>query len=564
MTMQSPLRQTPYSYPLSTLGRHHHDQPIVPSLRTISLSISITLIVILVSMIGLWPTPAPAAQVAPADEFCSKHILFVGAERPPLANDEELYIYLTLLGHNVDVLSASEATTTDANGKDLIIISESVEPAEVNTKFRDVAVPILTWEGWLQDDLGMVPTGTDTPRSPSMDGSLLDKDRGTYGEVTGQVAVHIADATHPLAAGLAGDVITVSSPLNKFHWGKPNANAAVVAHAITDTTRVMIYAYEQGNQMIDRAAPARRLFIHNATAPDLTAAGWALFTNAVYWALECPADSITPTVTATITEPATTTPTPTATNTPTATSTPIGTVPHTPTMTATTTPLAPLTVTPTATFVSSNTPTATATEAAIATTTATATFTATPTQLSQLTSTPTGTPTPTITPGVEASLRVEKRDILFIDSTEDGLISIGDTLLYTVRIYNDSDNIIQELVIDDELDDNTTLITGSTQSSLGSIERGNQSGDTAIQIKVDTLAPQTTLQISYQTEIQPTGNVAVITNQATVRFNDPIGSPGGQRLLSSDDPDTPAPNDATVTPLTVDMTRVLYLPFVTR
>src|SRR5690349_17762980 len=81
---------------------------------------------------------------------------------PPSDNDthlvkcqKNLVTHLTSLGYTVVVRTDKEVLATDAVGKNLVIISESVLSTNVNTKLRNVAVPLLTWEGWVLDDLRM-------------------------------------------------------------------------------------------------------------------------------------------------------------------------------------------------------------------------------------------------------------------------------------------------------------------------------------------------------------------------------------------------------------------------
>ncbi|MFN2493344.1 MAG: hypothetical protein ABR501_10735 [Pyrinomonadaceae bacterium] len=106
-----------------------------------------------------------------------------------------------------------------------------------------------------------------------------------YGTVTRQTQVKITNPTHPLAAGLSGTVgvvMTSGTP----SWGKPNANAASVATAATDTTKTLIFGYATGSAMPGLAAPARRvgLFLYDTSAADFTTSGGALFDAAIKWA----------------------------------------------------------------------------------------------------------------------------------------------------------------------------------------------------------------------------------------------------------------------------------------
>jgi len=519
--------------------------------RAIPLLLCAALILILAPQLQPKGIPTASANDAERDRCFAKKVLFIGGSRPLPAQDEILRFYLLALGQQVIVRSGDEVSSTDAKGKALIIISESVESSDIKKKFRESDLPILTWEGWLQDDLGMTAAGTMTTADTVETGAVEDKDEGAYGETLGQKSILIINPNHPLAAGYSGEVTTVTNRLNKFHWGAPNANAIRVAQEVTEAEHIMLYAYEKGVPMVGLTAPARRVFLHNATGSSLTTAGLSLFLNAAYWAMGCldEESTVTPTTPPTTTNTATPTATSTSTATASATPTPIAqsTAPTLPkTATPTGTPSAIPTVTPTAPPTGTPSPTVT--------TTPTGNATATPTEIAP-------TATATATPSLDG-IKVEKSDLLFNDADENGQVSRGDTLLYIIRVENSNNSALQDILLEDQLDINTTLVTGSVQSSQGTIDQGNQSGDEHLLVRIDTLAAQSSLQISFQAQIKPTSNVALLINQATVRFIDEGALPSGQQQRLSNDPDTPAPDDATLTQLGGGTIRSIFLPFI--
>lgn len=598
---------------ISTLHQQDHslrsqqNNPLSRRWKVIVLFSLLSLLLSFVSTNTIAHTASMAAYPSVATQCFGMQLLFVGDTNPLTGDDAQLVEDLSIFAHTITVRSDDEVTTDDATGMDLIVISESVESALVNRKFRDVAVPLLTWEGWLQDDLGMVAAGEgqDTDSTVKIDrlsripsdkppGKSNNKDRGTYGEILDETTIQIIDSAHPLAAGYTGQVQTVLHDGNRFHWGKPNGNAAVAATARTDQSRAMIYSYDSGDAMVGLTAPARRVFIHNASAFDLTTEGLFLFFNAVHWTQGCLTDpSPTATATQTLTPSPTPTATPTATpsqtststvtstsmptNTPTptempsATATPTSQPSHTPTTTSTpttstTTETATATSQPTESFTATNTATATSTPNTTATATLTPTeqSSATPESTPQVTATPTATQAP-------LSLLFEKRDLLFIDSDEDGLVSIGDTLLYVISVVNHGGVSVQTLVLQDKPEGPSILQTGSVQSSHGTVVRGNQADDTEIEIRLDSLPINTTMQVSFQVQIGTAVSQAAmtedttLTNQATLTYA-AIDQPGGQSALQSDDPDTAAAQDTTTTPLGTTPSNAynLYLPVVVR
>ena len=319
-------------------------------------------------------TPVPPTATPTTPPACGpRTILFVGVTNPLPARDQSLVDRLTATGHTVVVRSETQSATGDASGKDLVIISDSITSGNVNTKFRDVAVPVINWEPALLDDMMMtgLAWGTD------------------YGDLANQTQITIVDSSHPLAAGSFGTIITTNNGQIYF-WGVPSANADIVATLVGYSNRAAIFAYESGASMVGMNAPARRLAFFNGYGPNFTAPAWSLWDAAVEWSLNCQA---TPTPI-----PPTATPVP-PTATPTFTATP---VPPTATPTFTATPVPP-TATPTFTATPlppTATPTFTATPVPP---TATPTFTATPVP---------PTATPTAIPGAATILRTGSAPLL--------------------------------------------------------------------------------------------------------------------------------------------------------
>lgn len=187
-------------------------------------------------------------------------------------SDNAIIAGLRQAGMLVVAKTATSSTTADAQGKALIITSSTVGSGDVNTKFRDVAVPVVNWEQALQDDYLMT-------------GNTDGTDRGT---ATAQTTLDIVTAAHPMAAGLSGTV-TVANSATDFSWGLPAAGATRIATVTGDANRVVIYGYDTGATLANgtTAAPARRvmLFLSDNAYANLTAQGQALVEAAIDWAL---------------------------------------------------------------------------------------------------------------------------------------------------------------------------------------------------------------------------------------------------------------------------------------
>ncbi len=210
-------------------------------------------------------------QVRRAEACGVQSVLFVSATYPATASDQTLVNRLAAAGYTVSVRNQTETGAADALGKDLVIISDSVTSASVNTKFRDVMIPVINWEPSLFDDMMM--TGT----SSGVD----------FGDLANQTQLNIVDASHPLAASLPGGLATTTNSQQLYFWGAPSAGAHVVATLNGYPTRAAVFGYEAGATMVGMKAPARRVGFFNGAGSAFNANGWALYDAAVKWALQC-------------------------------------------------------------------------------------------------------------------------------------------------------------------------------------------------------------------------------------------------------------------------------------
>ena len=195
-------------------------------------------------------------------------LLVVGS--PTLApGDAALRARLQARGYTVTVQDDDTSATSQATGKSLVLISASVTSTKVNAKYRDVAVPVLTLESFLFDDMKM--TGTT---------SGVD-----FGEDTTQSLLTILSPAHTTAAGIDGVRNVLLTGGNNFLWGRPAATAAKVAHVPDNADKALIFGYTSGTAMVGLNAPARRAgwFASEAAAANLNCDGQRLFDAAVAW-----------------------------------------------------------------------------------------------------------------------------------------------------------------------------------------------------------------------------------------------------------------------------------------
>ncbi len=235
-----------------------------------------------------WQTPTNSSRVIVPGSNLSPYVDCDGGAQPLVCNTDVLFVVgsttlnngdaaikhrLIELGYNVMVKDAHWANTEHADGKGLVLISSTVNSGNVGTKFRDVAVPVMTWEGYLYDDMRMTMTtaGHDYGTSSTQ---LLD----------------VVNGTDNLAAGGNGHENVYRSS-GKVAYGKVmNSEARIIANAPADPWMASIFAYEAGAQMAGgMRAPGKRIgfYLDNNGAANWTTYGRSLFDAAVRDATNC-------------------------------------------------------------------------------------------------------------------------------------------------------------------------------------------------------------------------------------------------------------------------------------
>lgn len=190
--------------------------------------------------------------------------LIAGNATPPPA-DRPIRDLLIEEGFEVSIVDddGDLAALAPVDG-DIVVISSSVVPSKVGETLADVAAPVLTWEGYLFDDMAMSASG-ETGR--------------TYRSHS------IVDPLHPLAAGASGNARVYNNE-HKLSYGMPGPDADVVASVPGRPEQATVFAYDRGDTLVDgTAAPGRRvgLFPDYAGAGDLTEQGTEMVRAAVRW-----------------------------------------------------------------------------------------------------------------------------------------------------------------------------------------------------------------------------------------------------------------------------------------
>jgi CSLREA domain-containing protein len=187
------------------------------------------------------------------------------------AGDAALKAHLeNTLAYQVQVAKDDVVESFDAEGASLVIISESVASASVNSKFKWFGVPVLALEQNVFDDM-------------SLTGPVMGTNFGTTG---GQTQIRIADPTHAMAAGFDGTV-TVTTSGSNFGWGVGlPSDAEEIAATAGDWGRKTIFGYRAGGILADGTSESARrvgFFASQPAVASLTTDGWKLMDAAILW-----------------------------------------------------------------------------------------------------------------------------------------------------------------------------------------------------------------------------------------------------------------------------------------
>ena len=211
---------------------------------------------------------ADGPEAGTGDGPSTAHALLVVGATPLVGNDVPLQARLAQK-LTVDVLPEAMATSDSATGKAVVIISSSSSLAMVNTKFRDVNVPVILMEPNLMPSMQMTAdVATD------------------HGTVAGQTKISLVKPAGPLAAGLSGDVTVYTVPW-RVVFGAPSPAAMKVATVVGVADQMAIFAYPKDAMMVGKTAPAKRVgfFAHDSVTANLAEDGLKLLDAAVDWAI---------------------------------------------------------------------------------------------------------------------------------------------------------------------------------------------------------------------------------------------------------------------------------------
>lgn len=203
-----------------------------------------------------------------APDVVRRDALFLhGGGAIPNTSEILLIARMQSLGYNVTTLEAKKSSTTDATGRNLVVISATASAGDIGTKFASVAVPVVIWRADAFDLMAMASASGTTDK---------------------QTQVSLVNGSHPLSAGLPASTSQTIYTIGEWtSWGTPASGAVVIGRLAGSSNRATLFGYDAGSQMVGRTAPARRVrfFLRDNQAVWLTSTGWNLFEAAITWAV---------------------------------------------------------------------------------------------------------------------------------------------------------------------------------------------------------------------------------------------------------------------------------------
>lgn len=153
---------------------------------------------------------------------------------------------------------------------------------------------------------------------------------------------------------------------------------------------------------------------------------------------------------------------------------------------------------------------------------------------------------PTITPVFSApAITASQSDQLVGDNNSDGQANPGDILQYTVVMTNSGDQDAVDVIFDLTPDSTLSLETGSIISTQGIVINGNEAGDTEVTVEIGELGGAGgSVSLTFEATIDESlpADITEIATQGVV-------SGSNFADLLTDDPDTEASADPTLTPV---------------
>lgn len=216
----------------------------------------------------------------------SGKVLFVTSSSASPANaDAGLIALLQAKGYQVTIFQSgapADDLRTAAAAHDVVLISETIgsgtvlEPVgdPVVQKFilRDSNVPVISFEAFMWDNAEWVEHPEDFSNEFSFFGNTGRTDESQPEVIKdARDSLHIRSATHGIAKGLSGKVKVFTTPYS-LNYGRPSADADVVASVEANGSYPTLFVYEKGDKLVDGSvAPNKRIGFYLGQVASLVA-----------------------------------------------------------------------------------------------------------------------------------------------------------------------------------------------------------------------------------------------------------------------------------------------------
>jgi hypothetical protein len=233
-----------------------------------------------------------------ADSAHAIKILMHGREAAPSFRDDPItfaHLQSVFGAENVTYMQGSVAPADGSavNGFDVLYISSTMASSDTRDKYEDSTVGIVCSENALIHD-------------NNIGNFMLSDAGGNQDNINDRQTINILDPTHPLAAGLSGEVTVYDSPIAEwwqFGTGDLGAGVDLIADMVlpgdpAPPAQHAIFAADGGAALLGDGTPGRPataagrrvfFFMSDFGSADLTADGMKLFDAAINWAAEKPA-----------------------------------------------------------------------------------------------------------------------------------------------------------------------------------------------------------------------------------------------------------------------------------
>jgi hypothetical protein len=225
-------------------------------------------------------------------------ILMHGREASPSFRDDPItfaYLETTYGADNVDYLqgSAAPADGSAVTGYDVLYISSTMASSDTRDKYESSTIGIVCSENALIHD-------------NNIGNFMLSDAGGNQDNITDRQTINILDPSHPLAAGLSGEVTVYDSAFSnwwQFGTGALGTGVDLVADMVLPVSdpppgaQHAIFAADVGAALLGDDTPGRPataagrrvfFFMSDFGSADLTEDGKKLFNAAIEWAAEKP------------------------------------------------------------------------------------------------------------------------------------------------------------------------------------------------------------------------------------------------------------------------------------